>query len=412
MADSGWAEQSFASTRWSLIARAADADIHIRREAIEQLVTRYYAPMRTHLLRQRLPSDLVDDHLQNFVLGKFLDGFFERSWNKSQRFRSFLKVCLNNFVTDALRHVRSDSNKPNAGPSTDASGISEPSTGPTESSFDLEWARCVLQQGLDRMHAECLNSGVEDRWLIFRERFLRPTLAGSTPVAYSLLVESHDLKSQREAENILVNEKRHFGRALSAVIAEYAGSPEQAEEELLDLRRILATSQELGIQIPGDTGLPSSIRDNTASVLFEEGFSGIDEAKRQTIQQELATLLQMTIDRLPGQPPLSGGEWRSLTVDQIFRAKTPPAAALNRIRRFAKPVIRESGSPVYILLYHTAIAAAIVRTAEQISQLRNADLLTAVKTHLADNWYGEPIFSVLLEAQQQLTGTDAKLPDP
>jgi hypothetical protein len=107
--------------------------------------------------------------------------------------------------------------------------------GPTEASFDLEWARQAIEQALRRMREECRRTGRDGLWTLFEERVVKPSFEDAAAVGYDRLVPQLGLSSAAQAANLLVTAKRHFARQLRGVIGEYTAGEDNVDDELKHL---------------------------------------------------------------------------------------------------------------------------------------------------------------------------------
>ena len=69
---------------------------------------------------------------------------------------------------------------------------------------------------------------------------VRPAWDGGDPVAYEQLVEELKLGAPLEACALLTTAKQMFLRSLRAVVTEYSDPATGPDEEIADLRRIVA----------------------------------------------------------------------------------------------------------------------------------------------------------------------------
>jgi hypothetical protein len=106
--------------------------------------------------------------------------------------------------------------------------------------FDVEWARQVLAEAIRRMKAECDESNRADVWDVFEGRVLRETIHAGQAMGYDELVRRWQFKSPAQAANVLITGKRMFARVLRGVVGEYARDQVEVEQEINDLRQILA----------------------------------------------------------------------------------------------------------------------------------------------------------------------------
>jgi RNA polymerase sigma-70 factor (ECF subfamily) len=239
--------EAFPMTPWSLVARAAsdgaDGAAATMREALGILLQRYLPALRAHLiLHRRIAPDLADDLLQSFVSRKVLEQrLIARSDRTRGRFRSFLLKALDHYVIDQLRAQRSRGgahaqlDELQEMDLTDDDAEAQPSQ-----AFDRAWAKEVVAEAVRRMRAECQRTGRADVWGVFEHRVLAPALHGAEPLPYDELVKLYALDSPAQASNVLITAKRTFARMLRSVIAESAEDDAEIEEDLKDIKQILA----------------------------------------------------------------------------------------------------------------------------------------------------------------------------
>jgi len=236
------AYQPFATTRWTMVFRAAKEDPEGAREELGALLSRYLPALRSYLLLwKRVPRDKVDDILQDFVSVKILQqNLVALADPKRGRFRNLLLKALNNHVAATVRHDKAKKRSPD-GPILDVDEYPHavPSEAPT-TAFDVEWGREVLRETVRRTQAECERSGRPDIWGVFEDRLLRPTLEQDKPPPYKEIVKRYGLQSPAQASNVLITAKRMFARVMRSVVAEYAREEMEIEAEIRDLREILS----------------------------------------------------------------------------------------------------------------------------------------------------------------------------
>jgi RNA polymerase sigma-70 factor (ECF subfamily) len=253
-ATGGYAE--FPSTHWSLVGRAGADPSEARRRALGHLIHQYLPALKTYLVRgRRVAADQADDFLQGFVAQKFLeDDLVRRADATRGRFRTFLIAALNNYCASQARAAAARRRRPAGGfapgdvaahDGTDARAA-DPSA-----AFDLDWAREVLSQAVERMRAQCRASARADVWGVFDARVLGPTLRESEPVPYGELVVQYGFASPSQASNVLVTGNRMFARVLKEVIGSYEQDPEGVEQEIRDLRDVLSRAAAQGRPGPG-----------------------------------------------------------------------------------------------------------------------------------------------------------------
>ena len=231
--------QVFPTTQWTAVEEAGAPGS----AALEALLPRYLPPLRMHLVRhRRLPVQQADDLLQAFLAEKVLErNLLGGAAREKGRFRTFLLVALDRFVSNRLRDEHRLKRSPAQGHAPMDEAIDAPAPGPTPSGvFEIEWARQVLGQAVQRMRSDCAASRREDVWGVFEGRVLAPTLEGAEPVPYEQLVERFALADADAASNLLVTAKRMFARRLRGVVGEYMGVGGEIEQEIAELRAVLA----------------------------------------------------------------------------------------------------------------------------------------------------------------------------
>ena len=142
---SGSESSRFPTTQWTGVQRAGQQNT-FGRLALGELLTRYAAPLRAHLIfGRRLPRDSADDLLQAFICDRVLEQeLVECAAQEKGKFRTFLLVALNRFVSNSLRDSKRQCRSPRQGACVeDAANAVDPQPGPCEA-FELAWARQVL----------------------------------------------------------------------------------------------------------------------------------------------------------------------------------------------------------------------------------------------------------------------------
>ena len=232
----------FPTTRWSLILAAGDGSARLKREALGALLKDYLVPLRHYLVRQRRlsPHD-ADDLLQSFVSEKVLrDELVPRARRSRGRFRTFVLSALNQFLAGQARHAGRKKRRLFGGASL--ASLPEPpdASGDPAETFEVTWARGVLDLAQGRTRAECEATARPDLWAVFEGRVLGPTLGGAEPTPYDDLAASLSLASAEDVYPLLTTAKRMFTRNLRAVVGEYARDEAEVDEEIAALRAALA----------------------------------------------------------------------------------------------------------------------------------------------------------------------------
>lgn len=227
---------SFPPTQWSLVLRAGCEAGVAKRQALEALLRQYLPALRAHLLIGRsVPLDEVDDLLQGFVADKVVErDLVARADRERGRFRTFVAVALDRYAASHFRSRRSGLRRPAGGGALVRVEEADPADGrPSHlEAFNRAWAAEVVADARRRMRAECEAAGRDDVWTVFQERLVAPSLEAAEPTPYAELARRLTLASEAQAANLLVTAKRHFGRSLRSVVAEYVGDERLVDREI------------------------------------------------------------------------------------------------------------------------------------------------------------------------------------
>jgi RNA polymerase sigma-70 factor (ECF subfamily) len=239
------------TTRWSLVQRAGQELPTAPRPAMDQLLRRYLPALRVRLLARRtIAPEAVDDVLQGFISQKFLEhnllGGADRTKGK---FRTLLLTALDRYVISHRREASAAKRGAGRTVSLDEPGDGDaPLIEPTASiaanadPFDVQWAREIVQEAISRVRAACESGNRPEVWGVFHANLVRPILHGDAPLGYGELVERFAFRSPGQVWHATRTGKQMFARHLRAVVREYAQGDAEVEEELRDLRRILAAA--------------------------------------------------------------------------------------------------------------------------------------------------------------------------
>jgi len=238
--------KGFPLTRWSLVARAAEVNPEVKREALGQLLGRYVPALKAHLVHHKgLPLEKAEDLVQEFVTDKILEkDLITRADKQLGKLRTFLLTALDRFVKNQLRDEHAKKRSPGNGAMVafDERYDGLPIGQRPSEAFDVAWARSVISEALRQMRLECERSGRTELWGMFQCRVVGPILEGAPPVDYAQLVRRFGFRSPSQASNALTTAKRMYARALRAAVGQYARDEQEIEAEIEDLKQILARS--------------------------------------------------------------------------------------------------------------------------------------------------------------------------
>lgn len=161
----------FEATIWSTILKAkGDDQAEGCQAAMERLLSRYRLPILRHI-QASLPShrrspEYAEDLTQEFIHQLLRTDFLRRVDPREGRFRTFIKVCIKNFLRD--QYVRETAAKrgggrfPDSLDETDAEGnrLLDPahSQESPDRILDREWARSIVDAALKQLEQKCVTS--------------------------------------------------------------------------------------------------------------------------------------------------------------------------------------------------------------------------------------------------------------
>lgn len=234
---------AFPPTPWSLIGRAVDGGDGRHRASLSELLRRYLPALRAHLIySKRMTPEQADDLVQGFITDKVIErGIVANAQRQKGKFRTFLLTSLSNYHVSEIRRSKAQKRSPGGGNVEDIEQVDDPAVSDAPSAaFEVEWARQLVAEATLRMERECDANGNPNVWRVFQARILEPAMNGAEPLEYKDLVTRFGLQSPMQVSNLLVTGRRMYMRNLKEVIGEYAEGDAEVEEELRDLRRVLA----------------------------------------------------------------------------------------------------------------------------------------------------------------------------
>src|SRR6185295_18843569 len=90
----------FATTHWSVVLRAGDAQAVQCSQALEKLCRTYWPPLYSYVRHQGFGPEDAQDLTQAFFTKLLAKNFWARADPEKGRFRSFLLKALSQFLAD------------------------------------------------------------------------------------------------------------------------------------------------------------------------------------------------------------------------------------------------------------------------------------------------------------------------
>ena len=220
----------FQTTRWSLIAAAAQERPALARGALEQLCRAYRPPVLAYLRRSG-PAQDAEDLAQAFFVR-----FIERGWYRDAdpargRFRALLLTALRRFVLD--QRNAGHAAKRGGGTEMVDEGIDrawDPGETP-EQAFTRAWMSTILSSAWERLHEEWSRAGKREQFARLAPLLLeRADSAELDALAQELGIRPNTLAVQ------LHRIRQRLRQLVRLEMLQTVGSSEALERELAELR--------------------------------------------------------------------------------------------------------------------------------------------------------------------------------
>lgn len=232
----------FATTRWSMVVAAGDADNPEGRAALEELCASYWYPLYAYVRRRGSDVHEAQDLTQGFFATVIEKGYLEQADRERGHFRSFLIAAFGHFVSHERERARAQ--KRGGGKlhfSIDFEAGEgryrlEPADDTTpERIYERRWALTLLERVLAQLEADHEHRG---KSALFAE--LRPFLSGAEPSpAYREVAARLDW--EEGAVKVAVHRlRRHYRHALRTEISHTVSDPADIDDEIRYLLQALA----------------------------------------------------------------------------------------------------------------------------------------------------------------------------
>ena len=237
----------FPATRWSAVAALRSDESHERDRAFKTVVATYWKPVYKYVrLKWGKPKEDAEDLTQGFF-AKALEKEFFRSFEPAKgRFRTFLRTCLDGFVTNenkAARRLKRGGdarilslNFENAEGELKHAEI--PDRDFLDEYFDQEWIRSLFSLAVDQLRKECEAQGKSTQFRLFECYDLDPE--GGLKPSYEQLAAEYAL-TVTAVTNYLAFARREFRRLVLEKLRELTASDEEFRDEARQL---------LGVDVP------------------------------------------------------------------------------------------------------------------------------------------------------------------
>lgn len=241
----GGSRDVFWTTCWTEIFDARTLDEARRREAMEDILTRYWRPVYCYLRRKGHGNEKAKDLTQGFFQEVLLERELVQKADRAKgRFRTFLLTALDRYAADVYR---AETAQKRGGKirfeGMDSLDVPEPNNRATPAeAFDYAWASALMDQVLADVRQECEKRGMPGHWGLFREKVLQPIVDGTEALSYEELCAKYQIDRERTARNMVITVRRWLQAAFRRHLRPLVSSDDEVEREIDDLVHILSRS--------------------------------------------------------------------------------------------------------------------------------------------------------------------------
>ncbi len=233
--------REFATTRWSIVRRAADGDVTTARTALQELCQLYWYPLYSFVRYKGYPPGEAEDLTQSFFADLLQRDGIRRVQPELGRFRSFLLAALKNFLAnewDKQQTLKRGGGRVHFSmdfPRAESRFQVECADGETpEAIFERQWALTLLQQVQGQLRTEQEKRG---KGHVFER--LQGFLAGKNSES-TMAQAAAELGMSEVAVKVAVHRLRaRFGELLRLKIQSTVDTPDDVEDEISHLFRVL-----------------------------------------------------------------------------------------------------------------------------------------------------------------------------
>jgi RNA polymerase sigma-70 factor (ECF subfamily) len=221
---------AFPSTLWTEILEARNRDATGFRERLDALVRRYWKPVYWTLrTRWNRSNEEAKDLTQSFFASFLEKDRLSNVGPEKGRFRTFLRVVLDNFMRNELEAAAALKRGGGAAPlpldALEEMPVQSPAPRPEEA-FDRAWAVHVFREAMRDVEAEHRRAGRERQFRVFERHSL-----DREPPTYAALAAEFGF-TVHEVENALKQSRAALAKALRARVRETLADDASVEDEL------------------------------------------------------------------------------------------------------------------------------------------------------------------------------------
>ena len=233
----GGQARAFPSTRWTLILSSRE-QTGAKQVALQELIQTYWKPLYFYVRRKGRDSEAAKDVIQGFFLHLLQHDFLSRLDPGKGHLRGYLKRGIDHFLVNL--HERETAQKRGgdlAKVSLDFEvaerGMRDLPERP-DAAFDREWATGIMERAMGMLRAE-FGDGKRRGPFELVEQFFQ---FGEAP-SYRDAANKYDM-TPAQVKAFLHRARSRFRDLLRGEVAHTVATPEEVEQEIGDLLRLLS----------------------------------------------------------------------------------------------------------------------------------------------------------------------------
>jgi len=232
----------FATTRWSVVMLAGQAQSEESSSALEVLCRTYWYPLYAFVRRRGRDHDEAQDLTQAFFTRLLEKEHLTLADRQRGRFRTFLLTALKNFLVNEWEKGQAQRRGGNQRfvdwEATDAEGrfLNEPVDDSTpESVYERRWVATLLEHVLAQLRKEARASGRQPLFERLKEYFW----GDSAEATYGAIAAEFNM-SEIAVKGAAYRLRQRFRELLRAEIAHTVLNEEEIEDELRHLIQVMS----------------------------------------------------------------------------------------------------------------------------------------------------------------------------
>jgi RNA polymerase sigma factor (sigma-70 family) len=243
----------FATTHWSVVLTARDANSPPAAQALDRLCQDYWYPIYAYVRRKGRTPDEAEDLTQAFFAHLLQKDFLCNVGREKGRFRSFLLACLTHFLVDEWEKARAArrGGRCASGPLATAQPpdccpldleraeeryrLEPAANADPQSLYERRWALDLLDRVFDRLRSEAVASG---KRVVFDQ--LQGSLIGERSAETYAQLGARLGMSETAVKVTVHRLRQQYRNLLLEEIAHTVATPDDIEEELRYLFEVVS----------------------------------------------------------------------------------------------------------------------------------------------------------------------------